>query len=267
MNPTENGEVPIGPEWDGLQLQGNADMELLDAICSCGSINRAAKMLGLSYRAAWERIDRLNNLSRKPLLERSTGGRGGGGTQLTRAGKEFLERYRLLHREYQRMLSHLEGGAARGQKNLALMKRLNMQFSARNAWCGEILEISQGQVNAQVAISLQGPAVLSAMVTRQSLNSLALAPGREVLALAKASSVIIGLDLRPEQVGAQNLLTGQVRRIVAGPAQADVTLELPGGSTASGVVSLEGLECLGLAEGDEACALIKATDILLATVQ
>ncbi|WP_038820465.1 winged helix-turn-helix domain-containing protein, partial [Pseudomonas savastanoi] len=50
---------------------------LLQHIAEQGSITRAAKSAGLSYKAAWDAIDELNNLAQKPLVERSVGGRGG----------------------------------------------------------------------------------------------------------------------------------------------------------------------------------------------
>ncbi len=47
---------------------------LLQHIAEQGSITRAAKSAGLSYKAAWDAIDELNNLAQKPLVERSVGG-------------------------------------------------------------------------------------------------------------------------------------------------------------------------------------------------
>lgn len=50
-------------------------MALLEQIAIQGSITRAAKAAGLSYKAAWDAIDELNNLAEKPLVERSVGAR------------------------------------------------------------------------------------------------------------------------------------------------------------------------------------------------
>ena len=59
---------------------------LLQHIAEQGSITRAAKSAGLSYKAAWDAIDELNNLAQKPLVERSVGGKGGGGAKLSSEG-------------------------------------------------------------------------------------------------------------------------------------------------------------------------------------
>ncbi|GIS50793.1 MAG: hypothetical protein Ct9H90mP25_2270 [Gammaproteobacteria bacterium] len=50
---------------------------------------RGAKSVGISYKTAWDRINMMNNLSDKPLVRRSAGGSGGGGTSLTELGKEL----------------------------------------------------------------------------------------------------------------------------------------------------------------------------------
>ena len=62
---------------------GLRDRALLEQIAVQGSITRAAKAAGLSYKAAWDAIDELNNLAERPLVERSVGGKGGGGARLS----------------------------------------------------------------------------------------------------------------------------------------------------------------------------------------
>ena len=48
-------------------------IQLLQAIEQCGSITKAAKSVGISYKTAWDRINMMNNLSDKPLVLRSAG--------------------------------------------------------------------------------------------------------------------------------------------------------------------------------------------------
>lgn len=59
-------------------------LALLEQIAEQGSITRAAKAAGLSYKAAWDAIDELNNLAERPLVSRSVGGKGGGVRSLQR---------------------------------------------------------------------------------------------------------------------------------------------------------------------------------------
>jgi len=63
---------------------------LLQHIAEQGSITRAAKAAGISYKAAWDAIDELNNLDSRHLVDRSTGGRCGGGPHLPAEGQRVL---------------------------------------------------------------------------------------------------------------------------------------------------------------------------------
>lgn len=65
-------------------------MVLLERIKDCGSITKAAKSMGMSYRNAWELVASMNRLSDKPLVDRFTGGKGGGGTVLTKDGEKTI---------------------------------------------------------------------------------------------------------------------------------------------------------------------------------
>ena len=66
---------------------------LLEAVDELGSLNAAAKKLGMSYRAAWGKIKATEARLGTKLLETSAGGRGGGGAKLTRDARELLKRY------------------------------------------------------------------------------------------------------------------------------------------------------------------------------
>lgn len=59
---------------------------LLKQIDQTGSISQGAKHAGISYKSAWDAINEMNQLSEQPLVDRATGGKGGGGAVLTRYG-------------------------------------------------------------------------------------------------------------------------------------------------------------------------------------
>lgn len=87
-------EIAIGP--------GKAD--LLDAIAATGSISRAARELGMSYRRAWLLVDTMNRCFRAPLVASAAGGAGGGGARLTPFGARVLARYRAMRDRVDRAL-------------------------------------------------------------------------------------------------------------------------------------------------------------------
>lgn len=75
---------------------GPGKAELLHLIEETGSISAAAREMGMSYRRAWTLVETMNGAFREPLVEAATGGRGGGGAQVTDFGREALKRYRAM---------------------------------------------------------------------------------------------------------------------------------------------------------------------------
>ena len=71
-------------------LLGEGRVHLLKAIEDTGSLSKAAKSLGLSYKKAWSLIDSVNKSAKEPVTINSTGGKGGGGATLTPYGKTLI---------------------------------------------------------------------------------------------------------------------------------------------------------------------------------
>ena len=72
---------------------GEGRVALLQEIIQTGSISKAAKNLGLSYRKAWRMIDIMNSQARRPLVQRHPGGKHGGGTVVTEEGRTVIDKY------------------------------------------------------------------------------------------------------------------------------------------------------------------------------
>jgi len=192
------------------------------------------------------------------------GGVGGGGTTLTEEGKETVRLYRVLQGEHQRFIGRLEGRLGDVGRLYSLLRRVTMmRVSARNVFLGKVKEVRKGAVSAEVTIALSGGETLCSVITNESVKVLGLKPGMEAYAFFKASSVILGKDLHNAKVSARNLLRGTVSRIVHGPVNAEVTVDLPGGSVLTAVVTEESAKRLLLADGDPVCALVKASSVIL----
>lgn len=67
------------------------------------------------------------------------------------------------------------------------------------------------------------------------------------------------------KISARNMLKGKVTKIVKGPVSAEVMVELPGGDVITSVITRESVESLSLSEGKEVYAVIKATNVMIAT--
>ena len=245
------------------ELEGPA-IDLLEAIAQHCSINQAAKAVGLSYKSAWEHVETLNNLSDQDLVIRMVGGSGGGGTVLTDAGRRFLDKARILRREFKRFMTFFAGNPQEALQALKTIRRFEMKLSARNIWAGQVTTIQTGAVNSVVEVAMKGKDSVVSVITNNSVERLGLEPSTEVLAIVKASSVLVGRNLHQDQLSASNILTGTVSHIVTGAVNDEVTIQLAGGSTVTAIITREGVQHLELIPGVEACAIIKASSVLLA---
>jgi len=63
-------------------------LSLLAAIGRTGSISAAARDVGITYKAAWDAVDAMNNMAGEVLVVSQHGGKGGGGAALTAAGQK-----------------------------------------------------------------------------------------------------------------------------------------------------------------------------------
>ena len=242
----------------------NPVVSLLEEIHACGSINQAAKSVGMSYKAAWERIENINNLSPDPLINRQVGGSGGGGTVLTEAGHEFIKRARLLQREFASFLNFFYFSPEEAVHTLKTLRRMEMKISARNVWLGNVAHIEKGAVNSVVTVALKGQDTIVSVITDNSVQRLGLEPGSEVLAIVKAPSVMLGLEVERQKISARNILEGEISRIVSGVVNDEVTIDLAGGNTVTSILTSESVRQMGLKEGMRIAAVIKASDVLLA---
>jgi molybdate transport system regulatory protein len=252
-----DGELRIGGHLNARLF------ELLDAIDRIGSINRAARDVGLSYKGAWEMIERANSVSPRLLIETATGGREGGGTKLTETGRKLLVLFSRFQEEHRRFLDGMNRHLADDPEVLLWLRRLVMKASARNQWFGTVTDVHVGPVSAEVFVNLKGGATLVATVTQESVASLGLAKGKEVLALVKAPLVMVVTDLEGYRLSARNQLSGTISHLQKGAVNAEVVIALPGGDSVAATITNESVNSLGLAVGNPATAVFKAGAVIL----
>jgi molybdate transport system regulatory protein len=246
---------------------GDKRIRLLEAIDQHGSINSAAQFVPISYKAAWDAVDAMNNLADEPLVTRAVGGKNGGGTRLTDYGRRIVALYRALEAEYQAALDRLtvgmnEGEAGNFNQFRQILKRMSMKTSARNQFVGSIVALRAGEVSYEVCLKLDDANELVAVITRESADNLGLTIGMEVYALVKSSSVLLLTD-RTARTTARNHLWGEVTHIHEGPVNSEVVMTLPGGKSICAVVTHDSVTHLGLSKGTPVCAVFKASSVIV----
>jgi molybdate transport system regulatory protein len=249
------------------QGQVGADrIALLEAILRAGSITAAAKVVGLSYKGAWDAVQALNNLFETPLVLTRAGGRHGGSAQVTEEGVALISAFHAVERELDGALGaiaqRLSGASAAPLRTL--LWSLGMKTSARNALRGVVERVVDGAVNAEVVVAIGEDAQIVAVVTRHSVEDLGLAPGRAVIVLIKSSFVILARDAETLRTSARNKLAGVVARVERGAVNDEVTLDLGGAKTLTATVTHESARLLELEPGLRIAALVKASHVILA---
>ncbi|NKF23456.1 TOBE domain-containing protein [Solimonas marina] len=243
-----------------------ARIALLEQVEQTGSITAAAKAVGLSYKAAWDAIAAMNNLADQPLVEGSVGGKHGGGTRLTARGRELITSFRVLEAEHRRFLESLNTAYAQAGGDLPVLRRMAMRTSARNQFSGRITRLTRGAVNDEVEMQLSGGDTLVATVTHGSSESLQLVEGGEVVALIKASAIIVAVDDgAPLRLSARNQLRGTVTAVQPGAVNSEIVIALGGGNVVVAIITNGSAEALALREACAVYALFKASAVILAT--
>ncbi|UVE17507.1 TOBE domain-containing protein [Pseudomonas sp. LS44] len=235
-------------------------MALLEQIAVQGSITRAAKAAGLSYKAAWDAIDELNNLAEQPLVERTVGGRGGGGARLSAEGERLLALYQRLEALRAQVLQ-----AAESDADLQVLGRLMLKTSARNQLSGRVSAIRAQGRNDLIDIELPGGLRLTAQITHHSTERLELQAESTVVALIKAGWVTLQ-PLSATAPAELNQLQGRIDEITADPeGPSEVRIGLPSGQTLYALIEAGRLAGFGLQLGDPVRALFASGQVLLGT--
>lgn len=84
---------------NGGKAFGDGPYELLKKVDETHSLHHAAKEMGMAYSKAWRLIRTLEERLRFPLLERKVGGQSGGGSLVTRQGRNLLNQYEGFRRD------------------------------------------------------------------------------------------------------------------------------------------------------------------------
>ena len=139
-----------------------------------------------------------------------------------------------------------------------------MKTTARNQFAGRVQAVEIGPLSAAVTIALKSGDAITATMTAAAAQRLKLKKGKEVLALVKASAVVLVTDFAGWQLSARNQLAGTVSRIERGAVSSLVVLTLPGGAVITASVTNDGVEALDLKVGLPATAVFKAYAVMVA---
>ena len=137
-----------------------------------------------------------------------------------------------------------------------------MSLSIRNQLPGTVTDVTLGEAMATVKVRLSGQD-LTAAVTLDAVKDLGLAAGSTVTALVKSTDVALATG-PVGGVSIRNQFRGTVTGLTSGAAMATVKVSIDGGELTAAITSESASE-LGLKQGSAVTALIKSTEVSLAT--
>ncbi|MDE1188324.1 MAG: molybdenum-dependent transcriptional regulator [Pantoea sp.] len=238
-------------------------IELLKRIQETGSISQGAKLAGISYKSAWDAINEMNQLADQTLVERATGGKGGGGAQLTRYGERLIQLFQLMEQIQQKAFDVLKNDSLPLDSLLAAIARFSLQTSARNQLFGTVLTRDHQQVVQHLDVLLSdGVTRLQVALTQRSAERLQLENGKEVLVLIKAPWIQVSRAASQSD----NQLAVQITAIEPGDQVSEVLLALPGGEILCATVPNSEVAQQNLQAGDNVTASFNAEHAIIATL-
>lgn len=267
MTTKENQDIAVqAPLWmqkNNQRYLGDKRICLLEQIDIHGSLSTAAKTAGLSYKAAWDALNVMNNLAERPLTVAATGGSGGGGTCLTAEGKKIVQLFRAIEQEHLNSLARLEKTLADIDHYLPLLQRMSMRISAKNVFSGTVCEIIRDVSVAQVVLELKSGHQITAIVSNDSVDALNLNVGVSAYALVKASSVMIANEAEKLSISAKNQIRGRISKITESAVLGEIVLDIGVGETMTATITDNSVKRLKLKKGDNVWAVIKSTSVII----
>ncbi|XKM14406.1 TOBE domain-containing protein [Orbaceae bacterium ac157xtp] len=234
---------------------------LLKAINETGSLSQAASKIGMSYKAAWDALNEINQLSSKPFVITATGGKGGGGSKLSAYAERFITLYELLTKIQQNAFNVLNDDSVELDDVLKVAAKLSLQTSARNQLFGTVKAINVTEVAGFVDVLLSdNKTVLSAYVTHASIERLGLKPNKSVILLIKAPQ--IELSHLPQN----NHYPVTIIHIAKSKHWCELTLQLESSITIFATRPIDDITYLNLEVGKQIHFYINPENIIVSTI-
>jgi molybdate transport system regulatory protein len=261
-------ELTIERFWLQSPAAAHRHLQLLEAIAQSGSISRGAKTLRISYKTAWSLLETMNNLSPKPLVERTVGGRSGGGTQLTAPGRALLQDLRQGATHYGNLL---RGGVPSSIQRQAT-DCLPLPIPKHPAWIPGLLAPNQflatvhsletHPAQLQATLELAPGQTIVSCGARGAFTSRLRVAGCSVVAHINPSAIVLAVG-EGIALSADNQLWGVVKRLRRSPVQCEVALQLPLERVLIALITTVSAERLGLRSGLRVMACFSADAVTL----
>ena len=245
---------------DQKSFLGPGRIELLHAIERTGSINAAVKDMKMSYKAAWERINSMNELADEPIIQRQTGGKGGGGTTLTSYAYELIKTYERLDELHRQFINRFSEAGDNPELLAKILNRTFLTTSARNQIPSVISEIEFHNLSAVVSILLSGNTKVISKITSKSATNMNLHVESNIYAIIKSSDIKISSAM-PQNTQNINILEVVIETIEANEENTEVALRIDSKTLLVTLLQNKNIDVFSV--GDKAYASIDYNSIII----
>jgi len=245
-----------------LHLKSNAEeflspkrVQLLENITIYGSMSKAAKASDISYKTAWAWIDKMNFLSSKPIVQRVSGGKGGGGTIVTSFAKELIFRFKELEALHNKHLESLD-------RSFEFFDNGNIQDSIFSRLNAQVLDITEHENRASVNLRLESLETISAQVPMDFVKVNTLKKGSEVCVLIESEAVSVS-KFDKKDLSSRNRLETKVKEIIIHEDEVLLKLSLSTDEIINAQITYTSYNKLKIKKEDKLLAIFKAYSITL----
>jgi len=232
------------------------NVKLLENIRDFGSMAKAAKASGVTYKTAWSWIDKMNERSPVSLVEKVSGGKDGGGTVITSYAKALLSIYDEVAALQEKHLDSLQSALQHLEEDI---KKKTFSFSALRA---EVITLKECNKRVEIHLSLENKSELIAYASQNFVKINKIKKSSHVNLLIESDLVSISRDFNKE-ISSRNKLKTLVSDIVIENDEVLLSLELSEGQFLSSRITLQSFKTLDIKIGDEIMAMFKAYNITL----
>jgi molybdate transport system regulatory protein len=244
-------------------LVGRERIKLLKAVAEHGSISKAAKAVGFSYKTAWDSVDAINNLLPRPAFVTKMGGSGGGGgAAVTEEGLRLIETFNKIEDKLKRLSRLISEAGLEGNEELLLFT-FGARISTRNVFQAVVHKIKTGPVDVELSLCCTTGAIIYAVVTNEAAKELELEPGKKVLALIKAYAITVSAP-NTENTLVGNSILGTVTRLIKAKDNCQIILDIGDSKSLTAVIPRKNSEYLLIKRGSQLQAHFKPEDVILA---
>lgn len=238
---------------------GKGRIEILKNIDRYGSLSKAAKAMNMSYKAAWDSLNEMKNLSNEELIISSTGGKKGGGSRLTKRAKEYIKMYDLLYASEQEFLKTIESHIDNFSALQAFLHRSSLRTSARNQLFGKVKRVEKSAINSKISILIHDSLEIYSSITNKSVKDLGIEENKSVYVLIKAPWI----NISREKKDSENEILCTIKKIETEGSLVELTLHINPVISITSVMQAKKFHALSVTKNDHIIASFKPSDTII----